>query len=74
MVSLICGIVCLSVHYDTYFCFLHCLEKTMGIDCFTNSDCTGDIIPANDTRDCCVGTDNGLSFLSGSVCTECVGM
>ena len=35
MVSLICGIVCLSVHNDTYFCFFHSLEKTMGIASLT---------------------------------------
>ena len=30
--------------------------------CWTNSGCTGNTVPADDARDCCVGTDAGQSY------------
>ena len=39
---------------------------------FTNTDCTGDVLPAPGQRDCCVGTDDGLSFHDGSSCNLCI--
>ena len=42
--------------------------------CFTNTDCTGDEVVVTDRRDCCVGTDDGISFQNGSSCSLCVGM
>ena len=41
--------------------------------CFTGTNCTGDEVVALDERDCCVGTDDGLSFSDGSSCTLCIG-
>ena len=41
--------------------------------CFTGTDCTGDEVVALDERDCCVGTNDGLSFSDGSNCSLCIG-
>ena len=41
--------------------------------CFTGTNCTGGEVVALDKRDCCVGTDDGLSFHDGSNCSLCVG-
>ena len=41
--------------------------------CFTDSDCTGGTVPAATERECCVETDDGLAFLDGGECTECIG-
>ena len=41
--------------------------------CFTGTNCTGDEVVALDKRDCCVGTDDGLSFSDGSNCSLCIG-
>ena len=41
--------------------------------CYVNTDCTGTVVEATDQRDCCVGTDNGLSFNDGSNCNLCIG-
>ena len=30
--------------------------------CWTGSGCTGDTVPADDARDCCVGTNDGQSY------------
>ena len=30
--------------------------------CWTSSGCTGDTVPADDARDCCVGTNDGQSY------------
>ena len=43
-------------------------------NCFTAANCTGDVITeAADQRDCCVGTNDGLSYNNGSTCNRCVG-
>ena len=41
--------------------------------CYSSSSCTGSTIAAVSARDCCVGTDDGLSFSNGGSCTACVG-
>ena len=43
--------------------------------CFSNPDCTGAQITAGlaCARDCCVGTDDGLSYGTPGNCRECVG-
>ena len=48
--------------------------------CFKSIDCSGDIVKVKDDkyfddRTCCVGTNNGLSFSTGGICTvtECRG-
>ena len=42
--------------------------------CFTNADCTGDQVPADNRRDCCVKTNTSLSYNDGGSCTECIGI
>ena len=32
------------------------------VKCWTSSGCTGDTVPADDARDCCVGTEDGQSY------------
>ena len=44
--------------------------------CYTSSNCTGDTVPADDARDCCVGTNDGQSFGVGRgdcEVSQCVG-
>ena len=41
--------------------------------CFTGTNCTGGEVVALDKRDCCLGTDDGLSFSDGSNCSLCIG-
>ena len=42
--------------------------------CYTSSDCTGTVINSTDQRDCCVGTNDGLSYGDGNTCNCCIGM
>ena len=42
--------------------------------CFSNTNCTGAVVDAADQRDCCVGTDDGLSYHNGTNCHLCIGM
>ena len=44
--------------------------------CYTNSSCTGDTVPAVDAKDCCVGTNDGQSYGVGPgncQVTQCIG-
>ena len=42
--------------------------------CFTSNDCTGDQVPASNQRECCVGTNTGLSFTDNDgTCSACIG-
>lgn len=44
--------------------------------CYSDRDCAGDSFAAATAKDCCVETDDGLSFsLDGVTCTvaECIG-
>ena len=42
--------------------------------CYTVADCTGEEVAAADQRDCCVGTNDGLSYNDGTTCNRCIGM
>ena len=42
--------------------------------CYTGTDCAGSVVSASNQRDCCVGTNDGLSFSDGSTCSICIGM
>ena len=42
--------------------------------CFTSIGCTGSLVPADNQRECCAGTDEGLSYSNGGTCTMCIGM
>ena len=43
--------------------------------CYTDTNCTGETVPANSQRECCVETDEGLSFFdtNGLLCAVCIG-
>ena len=41
--------------------------------CFTGTDCTDDQVPAANKRECCIGTNDGLSYNDRGTCTECIG-
>ena len=44
--------------------------------CWTSSGCTGDTVPADDARDCCVGTNDGQSYGVGPgncAVPQCIG-
>ena len=41
--------------------------------CWTSSGCTGDTVPADDARDCCVGTEDGQSYGVGPEVEQCIG-
>ena len=44
--------------------------------CYTSSNCTGDTVPADYARDCCVGTNDGQSYGIGpGFCevSQCIG-
>ena len=51
--------------------FSTCMEPGR---CFTAANCTGEEVAAADQRDCCVGTNDGLSYNNGSTCNRCIGM
>ena len=40
--------------------------------CFESVGCTGSLVSAYSKRDCCVGTNDGLSFHDGVSCTNCI--
>ena len=44
--------------------------------CYPSGGCTGIAVPADDARDCCVGTDDGQSYGVGPgncVVPQCIG-
>ena len=51
-----------------------CSIPTGSCQCFDSVSCTGALVDASNERDCCVGTNNGLSFNDGGICTNCIGM
>ena len=62
------------IHKDDREGFTHIAgDCGSGDICFSNSDCTGAQISAGSARDCCVGTDDGLSYGSPGDCRECIG-
>ena len=42
--------------------------------CYSSTSCTGSIIAASSARDCCAGTDDGLSFSDAEGCHVCIGI
>lgn len=42
-------------------------------ECYTSSSCSGSTVRASSAKDCCVGTDEGLSFFDGVNCRACTG-
>ena len=41
--------------------------------CFNSTGCTGSLVRVSSERECCVGTNDGLSFRDGVSCTNCIG-
>ena len=62
--SLYCVDVCRSemIIYCVFVIFLLIGQVSAQSQCYTSSNCTGDTVPADDVRDCCVGTDDGQSY------------
>ena len=42
--------------------------------CYNSTGCTGSLVGAVDQRDCCVGTNDGLSYNEVLSCTYCTGI
>ena len=61
------AVVCLS--------FLFLLLAGEGFSqCYSDTACSGSLVPADNQRECCAGTDEGLSYNNGGTCTMCIGM
>ena len=41
--------------------------------CYSGTNCSGDTVTAVSARECCVDTENGLSFFSSAGCSPCIG-
>ena len=56
-------------------CFLFLLLAGEGFSqCYSDTACLGSLVPAANQRECCAGTDKGLSYSSGGTCSVCIGM
>ena len=56
-------------------CFLFLLLAGNGFSqCFTDTDCTGSLVPAANQKECCAGTNEGFSYNDGGTCNLCTGM
>ena len=42
--------------------------------CYSDTACSGSLVPAANQRECCAGTDEGLAYSSGGTCNLCIGM
>ena len=61
------AVVCLS--------FLFLLLAGEGFSqCYNDTACSGSLVPADNQRECCAGTDEGLSYSAGGTCYLCIGM
>ena len=56
-----------------YFLFLLLAEEGFS-QCYSDTACSGSLVPADNQRECCAGTDEGLSYSSGGTCSVCIGM
>ena len=48
-------------------------EGFSGEECFNSTGCTGSLVRVSSERECCVGTNDDLSFRDGVSCTNCIG-
>ena len=61
------AVVCLS--------FLFLLLAGEGFSqCYSDTACSGSLVPAANQRECCAGTNEGLAYSSGGTCNLCIGM
>ena len=58
--SYVCRLV--MVFYWVFVILLLTGQGFAQSQCHTSSGCTGDIVPVDDARDCCVGTNDGQSY------------
>ena len=42
--------------------------------CYSDTACSGSLVPAANQRECCAGTDEGLAYNAGGTCSLCIGM
>ena len=65
----------LAILYDSYNNFFSILLylATRVSECYTNADCTGNQVAVTNQRQCCVWTNDGLSYSDGSSCMVCRG-
>ena len=57
------------------FSFLFLLLAGEGFSqCYNDTACSGSLVPADNQRECCAGTDEGLSYSAGGTCNLCIGM
>ena len=56
------------------FLFLLQLAGEGFSQCYNDTACTGSLVPAANQRECCAGTDEGLSYSAGGTCSVCIGM
>ena len=42
--------------------------------CYSDTACSGSLVPAANQRECCAGTDEGLAYNDGGTCSVCIGM
>ena len=58
-----------------FFSFLFLLLAGEGFSqCHNDTACSGSLVPADNRRECCAGTDEGLSYSAGGTCSLCIGM
>ena len=58
-----------------FFFFLFLLLAGEGFpQCYSDTACSGSLVPAANQRECCAGTDEGLAYSSGGTCNLCIGM
>ena len=56
-------------------CFLFLLLAGEGFSqCYSDTACSGNLVPAANQRECCAGTNEGLSHSAGGTCNLCIGM
>ena len=64
----------LAISYNSYNNFSILLYLATRVsECYTNADCTGNQVAVTNQRQCCVWTNDGLSYSDGSSCTVCRG-
>ena len=67
MISVLRAVVCLS--------FLFLLLAGEGFfQCYSDTACSGNLVPAANQRECCIETDEGLAFSAGGTCNMCIGI
>ena len=66
MISVLCE--------NGFFLFVSPLAGEGFSQCYNDTACSGSLVPADNQRECCAGTDEGLSYSAGGTCNLCIGM